>query len=164
MAASRILLALHASGVRRLARSRHDPRRRARRRYRSPSRIEQIERAVGDVQLLHRVHHLPARRLRLHLANACGANELDRRIVERIVELPRELPPDDDEQATAEEDENRSEGREIPGSEAETKPYQRREGHGGLLREAIAGAAQRLDQLRLEGIVDLAAQAPNEHL
>src|SRR5439155_5785578 len=30
--------------------------------------------------------------------------------------------------------------------------------------KAVAGAPQRMDQLRLEGIVDLAAQPPNEHL
>src|SRR6185437_3568863 len=34
----------------------------------------------------------------------------------------------------------------------------------GSLGEAIAGAAQRLDQLRLEVVVDLATQPPNEHL
>jgi hypothetical protein len=45
--------------------------------------------------------------------------------VQRIIELLRELPADDDEDPTAKQDENRPERGEIPGREAEAESRER---------------------------------------
>src|SRR5205085_520607 len=97
-------------------------------------------------------------------ANARRALQLHGCVVEGIVELPGELAADHDEETAAEKHEDGAERREVPCLETEPEPSERLQSHRVLLGETVAGAAEGMNQLRLEPIVDLPPQAPNEDL
>ena len=82
VAAMGILLALNAPGVQCVARGERDPLRGARRGHRLGRAVEEVERPVGNVELLHRIHDLAAGGSRFHLANVRRPFDLHRRIVQ----------------------------------------------------------------------------------
>jgi hypothetical protein len=87
--------------------------------------VEEVERAVRDVQLVHRVHHRAVGLATLHLAHPGGTDQLPRRAPEREVELAVELRGDGGEQADAEDQEDEREGARIPRGEPEAESPQR---------------------------------------
>ena len=87
-----------------------------------PGAVEEVEAAVGDVQLVHGVHHRAARLPRLHLPHARRADQLQRRAPHRRVQLPVDLPRDGGEEADAEDEEDDGERPRVPGGEAEPQP------------------------------------------
>ncbi len=62
--------------------------------------VDQVEHAIGDVQLVHRIDDAAAGAC-LHLSNACSAHQLQRGAPQRIIELLRQLVADHSEQPHA---------------------------------------------------------------
>src|SRR5205085_5741885 len=81
--------------------------------------VEQIQNPVGNIQLVDRVQRLSPRSSPLHLSYPRGTYELQRRTVERVVELLRELVTDDREQPSAEQQDYQAEGCYVPDCESQ---------------------------------------------
>src|SRR6185436_10281360 len=71
-----------------------NPRVRRGRLYGGAMGVEEIQRAIGNVQLLDSVHHLTVCRACFYLADARRARQFRGGVAQRIVELTLELMPD----------------------------------------------------------------------
>ena len=94
-------VAVRPTGARRLPRCLGDPVIGLRRLDRAPARVEQIQRPIGDVQLVEGVGEEPPTARLLHLADVRGLDQRRRGGPDRCVELPGHLAADCDEQAGA---------------------------------------------------------------
>ena len=87
--------------------------------------IQQVERAVGNVELVHGVDHGAVGRGSLGLANACRLLERGRGGAQRDVQVSGHLAPDREEQSHAQHQEHESQHAGVPGRELEPKPRAR---------------------------------------
>ncbi|HEX7419150.1 MAG TPA: hypothetical protein VF505_04650 [Thermoanaerobaculia bacterium] len=90
-----------------------------RRLYRVSLNVEEVENAIGDVELVDRIDDASARPRRFHLSDASGPHQLQCRALERVIELLRQLIADDCEQPRAEQEDDEPESRDVPDCEAD---------------------------------------------
>ena len=92
--------------------------------YRIPLYVEEVEHAVGDVELVHRIDDASARSGRFHLSDAGGPHQLQSGALQRIVELLRNLVADHDEECSAEQEDDQPECRNVPNGETQPETYE----------------------------------------
>ena len=91
---------------------------------RPPALVEEVERTIGNVQLVDRVHDGAARSRALRFADAGSPFERSRRRPQRAIEVPRHLLVDRNEQSSPEQHQDQRKYSSVPCRELEAQPRQ----------------------------------------
>ena len=87
--------------------------------------VQEVERAVGDVELVDRIDDGTVRAGLLRLADPRRLLERRRRGAQRHVQVPSHLPPHREEQPDAQHGEHQHEHTGVPGRELQSQPRER---------------------------------------
>ncbi len=87
--------------------------------------VEQVQRPIGDVQLVHRIHHGSMRTRPFRFANPSGLLEGGRGGAQRGIQVPGHLIPYGHEQPAPQEGEHEHKDPCVPGGELEAQPRER---------------------------------------